>query len=267
MPYKPNFIPIVPCGPVGTTPFTDSFRVIQLFGACPANFILLIIKGSNPFVQKRWPCLISIWGLYFFTEKQMTTVGTLGEEEGGSRIFSHPKLKTWSLSLPRAYPLATFCFAAFFAGALIKHDLCPRLPLARIYCITSKKTIKIFGTHIYPYFGNTTIIERPIRRSWRYVSKDGYVSTEDFKRFWQSWPFFVMRCHDFVFSIEQSLGCTVDELAGWCRVDEACTCWWQLPLFAKFLSAGFSRPAHLRAHNSWWDHTPLRTYVRPYPPI
>ena len=53
MPYKPNFIPIVPGGPVGTTPFTDSFRVIQLFGACPANFILLIIKGSNPFVRKR----------------------------------------------------------------------------------------------------------------------------------------------------------------------------------------------------------------------
>ena len=100
-----------------------------------------------------------------FHRKKMTTVRTLEEEEGGSRIFSHPKLKTWSLSLPQACPLATFCFAAFFARALIKHDLCPRLPLARIYCITSKKTIKIFGTHIYPYFGNTTIIERPIQRS------------------------------------------------------------------------------------------------------
>ena len=69
------------------------------------------------------------------------------QEEGGSRIFSHPKLKTWSLSLPRACPLATFCFAAFFAGPLIKHDLCPSLPLARIYCITSKKNIKIWQTH------------------------------------------------------------------------------------------------------------------------
>ena len=199
----------------------------------------------------------------------MTTVRTLEEEEGGSRIFSHPKLKTWSLSLPRACPLATFCFAAFFAGALIKHDLCPRLPLARIYCITSKKTIRIFGKHINPCFDNAASThptikhklqanrQRPIRIRWRYIS------TEDFKRFWQSWPFFVMRCHDFVFSIKYYLGCTVDELAGWCRVDEACTCWWQLPLFAKFLSAGFSRPAHLRAHNSWWDHTPLRTYVRP----
>ena len=152
MPYKPNFISIVPCGPVGTTPFTDSFRVIQLFGACPANFILLIIKGSNPIVQKRWPCLISIWGLYFITEKQMTTVRTLEEEEGGSRIFSHPKLKTWSLSLPRACPLATFCFAAFFAGALIKHDLCPRLPLARIYCITSKKNYWNFWHSHLPLF-------------------------------------------------------------------------------------------------------------------
>ena len=76
------------------------------------------------------------------------------QKEGGSRIFSHPKLKTWSLSLPRACPLATFCFAAFFAGALIKHDLCPSLPLARIYCITSKKNIKKNGKDINPCFGN-----------------------------------------------------------------------------------------------------------------
>ena len=82
-----------------------------------------------------------------FHRKKMTTVRTLEEEEGGSRIFSHTKLKTSSLSLPWACPLATFCFAAFFAGALIKHDLCPSLPLARIYCITSKKNIKIWQTH------------------------------------------------------------------------------------------------------------------------
>ena len=144
-PYEPNFMSIVPRWQLlwTKTPLKESSNVIQLFHACSANFILGTMKGSNLFLQKRREC--SGRSKYWAWEIQAPFCDEPWRRRIKHFLSTGPKffslrVPNWRRRCPRPKAGAPRPFSVlqpFLPSRLIKHDLCPPLPLARIYCTAS----------------------------------------------------------------------------------------------------------------------------------
>ena len=98
------------------------------------------MKGPNLFFMLREVNIQNIEVHFCFLNMRMlNNLFVRSPEEGGSSIFS--QIEDGVVPGPRQLALGPLClcFAAFFARRLIKHDLSPTLPLARIYCTASIK--------------------------------------------------------------------------------------------------------------------------------